>query len=57
MRSLQERIARAWASMDGKEEYFDREKLCKNPDYGYYEGYMADALELMQRAKIPEENT
>ena len=41
-----EDIARAWSSMNGKAEDFDR----KNKDEGYYEGYMADTEEMLQRA-------
>lgn len=51
-KEIVEAFARAWASIDGKGERFDE---CKeNPEaeehYGYYEGYMADARELLKRA-------
>lgn len=50
-----ERFARAWASIDGKSEAFDRERGIA-PDYddpeytGHFEGYMAEARELLKRA-------
>lgn len=51
-------IARAWASIDGKLEEFDRE--CRNPnienDTGTYEGYMTEAVELVARAMGYEKN-
>lgn len=50
-----ERFARAWASIDGKSEAFDRERGAAmdydDPDYtGHFEGYMEDARELLRRA-------
>lgn len=54
-----ERFARAWASMDGKVETFDRERGLGIPDQedwkdmnftGHFEGYMAEAAELLKRA-------
>lgn len=54
-----ERFARAWASMDGKAEAFDRERGQPIPDLnemessgwtGHYVGYMEDARELLKRA-------
>lgn len=49
-----ERFARAWASIDGKAEAFDRERDgmdYDNPAYtGHFEGYMAEAHELLVRA-------
>jgi len=55
-KTWQERIARAWASIDGKADVFDRERRVKglsvHPDTGTYEGYMAEARELMKRSGI-----
>ena len=52
-----ERFARAWASIDGKVEAFDRERGVPIPDdieavgfTGHYLGYMAEAEELLKRA-------
>lgn len=54
-----ERFARAWASIDGKVEAFDRERGQMAPDKedwerdgftGHYMGYMAEAAELLKRA-------
>jgi hypothetical protein len=50
-----ERFARAWASIDGKTEAFDRERGgavdFDDPTYtGHFEGYMAEARELLKRA-------
>ncbi len=50
-----ERFARAWASIDGKTEAFDRERgggmEYDDPAYtGHFEGYMAEAKELLKRA-------
>jgi hypothetical protein len=54
-----ERFARAWASIDGKAEVFDRERGMGIPDHedweelkftGHFEGYMAEAAELLKRA-------
>ena len=54
-----ERFARAWASIDGKAEAFDRERGKPIPDIedmddsgftGHYVGYMEDAKELLKRA-------
>lgn len=50
-----ERFARAWASIDGKAEAFDRERGTAieydDPSYtGHFEGYMAEAKELLKRA-------
>lgn len=54
-----ERFARAWASIDGKAEAFDREKGKPMPDpeeweaegwTGHFDGYMAEAEELLKRA-------
>lgn len=50
-----ERFARAWASIDGRLEAFDREKdgaiPCDDPTYtGHHEGYIEDAKELLERA-------
>lgn len=54
--SKQYRIARAWASIDGKAEFFDAEAKgmhYDDPEYrGHYEGYMAEARELLKRAGI-----
>lgn len=47
-----ENIARAWASIDGKVEGFDRGKENKSfeEENGYYTGYIAEAEELIIRA-------
>lgn len=49
-----ERVARAWASMDGKADRFD---ACKadpllDATEGHYQGYIADAEELLHRADL-----
>lgn len=47
-----EDLARAWASMDGKLQRFDRSKV--DPAYGgedgSYEGYLVEAEEIIERA-------
>lgn len=48
---LQLRLARAWASMDGKESEFEAGRT-GNDDLGHYEGYMVEAAELMKRANL-----
>lgn len=55
------RVARAWASIDGKLEHFDREAKLKAPidwdapDFtSHYIGYIEDAKELIRRAGVPE---
>ena len=51
-----ERVARAWASMDGKADLFDKGKA--NPRWdleegpGHYAGYIADAEALIERANL-----
>ena len=49
-----ENIARAWASIDGKADFFDRGKA--DPDYdndmGYYMGYIEETKELLKRSGI-----
>ena len=49
-----ERLARAWASIDGKAERFDAGK--KDPELmsqdGTFEGYIAETEELCKRAKL-----
>lgn len=54
-----ERFARAWASIDGRLEDFDRERNKALPPEeawgseewtGHYIGYMAEARELLERA-------
>lgn len=57
--NLVERIARAWASMDGKVDAFDRENgmsvvdnYGKDGFTGHYAGYMEDAAELLRRAGV-----
>jgi hypothetical protein len=50
-----EAFAEAWASIDGKLDAFNREKggaiHYNDPTYtGHYEGYMAEANELLGRA-------
>lgn len=54
-----ERVARAWATMDGKADLFDREKglpiseHIDDPTFtGAYEGYMEEARELMRRSDL-----
>jgi len=48
-------FAAAWASIDGKLEAFERESLGMDYDdplyTGHYEGYMAEASELLRRAR------
>lgn len=49
-----EEVARAWASIDGKKAHFD---ACKQDPKleqvgGYYQGYMADAQELLKRSGL-----
>lgn len=48
-----ENIARAFASIDGKREYFDKGKADPHYDdyYGHYEGYMTETKEVLTRAK------
>lgn len=53
--NLIERVARTWASMDGKLGAYDRDKTLDSddPDYGGYdEGYHSDATELLRRAGV-----
>lgn len=47
-----EDIARAWASIDGKRDEFDRGKVDKEYDdeVGHYDGYMLEAEDLLARA-------
>jgi len=50
-----ERFARAWASIDGNSEAFDRERGramdYDDPEYtGHFDGYMEEARELLKRA-------
>lgn len=54
-----ERVARAWATMDGKADLFDREKGLQISEHiddptftGAYEGYMEEARELMRRSDL-----
>ena len=51
-----EKIARAWASMDGKTAHFDRGKA--DPDYdrdiGHFMGYIEEAKELIKRSGIKQ---
>lgn len=55
---LREDVARAWASIDGKVDQFDLEKNNPNLAYddpayvGSYEGYMAEANELLKRSGV-----
>lgn len=51
-----ERIARAWASIDGKVDLFDACKAAPKREQteGYYGGYMAEAEELAKRAGLLE---
>lgn len=58
VREWGERIARAWASIDGKSEQFDLERNNPNlayddPDYdGVYCGYLAEAHEIIERSGL-----
>lgn len=45
-----EDLARAWASIDGKREDFDREKASAEMVTGHYEGYLSEAEEQIRRA-------
>jgi hypothetical protein len=47
-----EEIARAWASIDGKAELFDRCKADQSSEdeFGHFEGYMSEARELVNRS-------
>lgn len=49
-----EKVARAWASIDGKAEQFDKGKA--DPEYdmihGHYMGYIEEAKELLKRSDI-----
>lgn len=49
-----ERVARAWASIDGKSSEFDRAKKDREFDRtdGSYSGYMAEAKELIKRSGL-----
>jgi len=49
-----EKVAAAWASMDGKRKEFDKGKLEPKYDltHGYYMGYLAEAKELLKRSGI-----
>ena len=49
-----EKIAKSWASMDGKGDLFESCKLDPEFDskHGYYMGYIADAEELLKRSGI-----
>lgn len=53
---LRHRVARAWAGMDGKGAAFDacRSDPAREETEGYYEGYLADADTLIERAQIKE---
>lgn len=44
-----EAFASAWASIDGKSAHFEQGKSGYD-EGGYYEGYMAEAAELLNRA-------
>ena len=45
-----EDLARAWASMDGKDEAFDAGKDNPNDETGHYDGYCVEAREIIERA-------
>jgi uncharacterized protein YuzE len=47
-----EDLARAWASLDGKRDEFDKEKGAGASEavHGHYLGYLADTEEILQRA-------
>jgi hypothetical protein len=56
-RAIVEAVARAWASIDGHADEFDREKdgglEYEDPAFtGHYEGYMAEAQELLNRSGL-----
>lgn len=47
-----EDLARAWASLDGKEGHFDKGKNDPHYDdyWGHYDGYMIETREVLNRA-------
>ena len=47
-----EDIARAWASIDGRRDEFDRGKVDRDYECeaGHYEGYISEAEEMLRRA-------
>lgn len=51
-----EAVAESWASMDGRGEDFYQGKFFPNSDRarqgGHYEGYIADAEELLARVRV-----
>jgi len=49
-RMLVDAFASAWASMDGNSSEFERGRNHQDDISGYYEGYIADATELLSRA-------
>lgn len=49
---LVESVARAWASIDGRAERFESGKI--NDHDGHYEGYMAEADELLKRSGVAD---
>lgn len=53
-----EAVARAWASIDGKLDAFEREREgmdYDDPKYtGHYEGYLAEAKELLARSGLED---
>lgn len=53
-----EYLARAWAAIDGKLLVFDREKEqpYNKDDTGTYEGYLADAEQLVERYNYEVKN-
>ena len=47
-----EDLARAWSSMDGKREHFDRERdqSAMEAETGHYLGYLVETEEIITRA-------
>lgn len=54
LEELTGKVARAWASIDGKAELFDKENGCTRYGTGTYVGYMADAEELLRRSGLSD---
>lgn len=46
-----EALAESWASIDGKLEQFKNGKAMTDEDGGYYEGYIADSHEMIDRLR------
>ena len=50
---LVERVARAWASIDGKADLFDNDDG-RDPTLGYRDGYIFEAEELLARSGLAD---